>query len=79
MPLSTAPGTRGPQVAAATIKCRMLEGLDRAGYRRRSCRRRRATISCSATRGQTPDPTAQQLVENGIMALAFAERGVTGA
>lgn len=65
-------GHTGAAVAASTIKCRMLEGFDRPAI---------ASIMPTATGGHfvlcdagaNPDPTPRQLVENAIMALAFAE------
>ena len=65
-------GHTGAAVAASTIKCRMLAGLDRPAI---------ASVMPTATgdhfvlcdAGANPDPTAKHLVENGIMALAFAE------
>jgi glycerol-3-phosphate acyltransferase PlsX len=65
-------GHTGAAVAASTIKCRMLPGLDRPAI---------ASIMPTASGGHfvlcdagaNPDPTPRQLVENGIMALAYAE------
>jgi glycerol-3-phosphate acyltransferase PlsX len=65
-------GNTGAAVTASAIKCRMLTGFDRPAI---------ASIMPTVTGGQfilcdagaNPDPTPRQLVENAIMALAFAE------
>jgi glycerol-3-phosphate acyltransferase PlsX len=65
-------GHTGAAVTASAIKCRMLPGFDRPAI---------ASLMPTGTGGQfilcdagaNPDPTPRQLVENGIMALAFAE------
>jgi glycerol-3-phosphate acyltransferase PlsX len=66
-------GHTGAAVAASTIKCRMLPGVDRPAI---------ASVMPTATgshfvlcdAGANPDPSPAQLVDNAIMALAFAER-----
>ena len=66
-------GHTGAAVAAATIKCRMLPGIDRPAI---------AAVMPTAVgshfvlcdAGANPDPTPRQLVDNAIMALAYCEQ-----
>src|SRR5213082_3001762 len=65
-------GHTGAAVTASTIKCRTLPGIDRPAI---AALMPTATgdhfVLCDA--GANPDPTPEQIVDNAIMALAYAE------
>jgi glycerol-3-phosphate acyltransferase PlsX len=65
-------GHTGAAVAAATIKLRMLPGIDRPAIAAlMPTETGKSFILCDA--GANPDATAQQIEDNAIMALAYCE------
>ncbi len=65
-------GHTGAAVTASMIKCRMLPGIDRPAIASvLPGTTGKFFVLCDA--GANPDPTAPQLVDNAIMALAYAE------
>ncbi len=62
-------GNTGAAVAAATIKLRMLPGIERPAIAATMPTETGHFLLCDA--GANPDPTPQQLEDNAIMALAY--------
>jgi glycerol-3-phosphate acyltransferase PlsX len=67
-------GNTGAAVAAATIKLRMLPGIERPAIAATMPTVTGHFLLCDA--GANPDPTPQQLEDNAIMALAYCKHAL---
>ncbi len=66
-------GNTGAAVAAATIKLRMIEGIDRPAIAAQMPTEKGTHfVLCDA--GANPDATPQQIVDNAVMAVVYCEK-----